>query len=139
MGPTGAKPAPTATLPVESPAQISCTSPLASPHPHGSIAFRAGTLAAALRYRMAVLKPRSRTISIRLSEEEFLTLKHLCSVTGARSVSDMTRDAMRVALHGVNRDDILGFRMDEFGALLKDLDRKLDQLAAGIESFKGER
>jgi hypothetical protein len=88
---------------------------------------------------MAVLKPRSRTISIRLSEEEFLTLKHLCSVTGARSVSDMTRDAMRVALHGVNRDDILGFRMDEFGALLKDLDRKLDQLAAGIESFKGER
>jgi predicted transcriptional regulator len=85
------------------------------------------------------LKPRSRTISIRLSEEEFLTLKHLCSVTGARSVSDLTRDAMRVALHGVNRDDILGFRMDEFGALLKDLDRKLDQLAAGIESFKGER
>jgi hypothetical protein len=88
---------------------------------------------------MAVLKPRSRTISIRLSEEEFLTLKHLCSVTGARSVSDLTRDAMRVALHGVNRDDILGFRMDEFGALLKDLDRKLDQLAAGIESFKSER
>lgn len=88
---------------------------------------------------MAVLKPRSRTISIRLSEEEFLTLKHLCSVTGARSVSDLTRDAMRVALHGVNRDDVLGFRMEEFGALLKDLDRKLDQLAAGIESFKGER
>jgi hypothetical protein len=88
---------------------------------------------------MTVLKPRSRTISIRLSEEEFLTLKHLCSVTGARSVSDLTRDAMRVALHGVTRDDILGFRMDEFGALLKDLDRKLDQLAAGIESFKGER
>jgi hypothetical protein len=46
---------------------------------------------------------------------------------------------MRVALHGVTRDDILGFRMDEFGAMLKDLDRKLDQLAAGIESFKGER
>jgi hypothetical protein len=88
---------------------------------------------------MTVLKPRSRTISIRLSEEEFLTLKQLCSVTGARSVSDLTRDAMRVALHGVNRDDLIGFRMDEFGAMLKDLDRKLDQLAAGIESFKSER
>lgn len=88
---------------------------------------------------MTVLKPRSRTISIRLSDEEFLTLKHLCSVTGARSVSDLTRDAMRVALHGVTRDDVLGLRMNEFGALLKDLDRKLDQLAAGIESFKGER
>jgi hypothetical protein len=88
---------------------------------------------------MTVLNPRSRTISIRLSEEEFLTLKHLCSVTGARSVSDLTRDAMRVALHGATRDDLLGFRMDEFGAMLKDLDRKLDQLAAGIESFKVER
>jgi hypothetical protein len=31
MGPTGAKPAPKATLPVESPAQISCASPLVSP------------------------------------------------------------------------------------------------------------
>ena len=85
---------------------------------------------------MAVLKPRSRTISIRLSEEEFLTLKHLCSVTGARSVSDMTRDAMRVVLSGVNRDDVLGLRMDEFRAQLRDLDRKIDQLAAGITSFK---
>ena len=88
---------------------------------------------------MAVLKPRSRTISIRLSEEEFLSLKNLCSVTGARSVSDLTRDAMRVVLNGLNRDDVLGLRMDEFHAQLKNLDRKIDQLAAGITSFKTDR
>jgi hypothetical protein len=140
MGPTGAKPALIQTPRCDLPTTKS-DAPLrpASPHLRNSIAAQAGILSPALRNKMTVLKPRSRTISIRLSEEEFLTLKHLCSVTGARSVSDLTRDAMRVALHGVNRDDLLGFRMDEFGAMLKDLDRKLDQLAAGIESFKGER
>jgi hypothetical protein len=83
---------------------------------------------------MAVLKPRSRSISIRLSEDEFLALKHICSVTGARSVSDLTRDAMRVVLNKANREDLLGFRMEEFRALLKNIDRKFDDLAARMTS-----
>lgn len=78
---------------------------------------------------MAVLKPRSRSISIRLSEEEFLTLKQLCSVTGARSVSDLTRDAMRMILNGANRDDVITLRLDELRTQLKHLDRKIDELA----------
>jgi hypothetical protein len=85
---------------------------------------------------MTVLKPRSRMISIRLSEEEYAGLKQLCAVTGARSVSDLTRDAMRVVLNGVNRDDVLGLRLDEFRSQLKNLDRKIDKLAAGISSIK---
>lgn len=84
---------------------------------------------------MTVLKPRSRTISIRLSEEEYQSLRGLCSVTGARSVSDLARDAMRVALKGSNRDDVLGIRLDEFRSQLKRLDRKIDRLAAGIASI----
>ena len=88
---------------------------------------------------MAVLRPRTRTISIRLSEEEFLSLKHLCSVTGARSVSDLARDAMRVLLNGVGQGDVLGVRMDEFRRLLKSLDRKIDRLAAGIIDVKTEQ
>ena len=79
---------------------------------------------------MAVLKPRSRSISIRLSEEEFLTLKQLCSVTGARSVSDLTRDAMRLILNGASRDDVITLRLDELRAQLKHLDRKIDDLAS---------
>ena len=75
-------------------------------------------------------------ISIRLSEEECAGLKKLCSVTGARSVSDLTRDAMRVFLKGVNQDDVLGLRLDEFRAQLKSLDRKIDKLAQGIGTFK---
>src|SRR5215469_2876441 len=81
------------------------------------------------RIDMAVLKPRSRSISIRLSEEEFLTLKQLCSVTGARSVSDLTRDAMRTILNGASRDDVITLRLDELRTQLKHLDRKIDDLA----------
>jgi hypothetical protein len=79
---------------------------------------------------MTILKPRSRSISIRLSEEEFLTLKQLCSVTGARSVSDLTRDAMRMILNGASRDDVITLRLDELRTQLKHLDRKIDGLAS---------
>jgi hypothetical protein len=85
---------------------------------------------------MPILKPRSRSISIRLSEDEFVTLKHLCSVTGARSVSDLTRNAMRVVLNGVNSEDGFGLRSDEFRPLLKNLERKIDQLEARIMSVE---
>ena len=88
---------------------------------------------------MSIRNRRSRTISIRLSEEEYVGLKRLCAVTGARSVSDLTRDAMRVVLNGANKDDVLGVRMDEFRALLKSLDRKIDELAAGIGSTRAGR
>lgn len=88
---------------------------------------------------MKVQNRRSRTISIRLSEEEYVGLKRLCTVTGARSVSDLTRDAMRVVLNGVNKDDVLGFRMDEFRTMLKSLDRKIDELAAGMSSTRTDR
>ena len=85
---------------------------------------------------MTVLKPRSRMISVRLSEEEYSALRRLCSVTGARSVSDLTRDAMRELLHGMNRDGQLGNFMDDFRAQMRSLDRKVEQLAAEISTFK---
>lgn len=85
---------------------------------------------------MTVLKPRSRTISIRLSEEEYLGLLNLCTVTGARSVSDVTRDAMHLVLRGANRDVFLGMYVDEFRSQIKDLDRKIEQLAGEIASYK---
>jgi hypothetical protein len=43
---------------------------------------------------MAVLKRRSRMISFRLSEEEYTSLRSLCINEGARSVSDLARDAL---------------------------------------------
>jgi hypothetical protein len=81
---------------------------------------------------MTILNPRSRTISIRLSEEEYVGLKRLSLVTGARSVSDLTRDAMRVILEGPNRDDVLVLRMDEFRKVLRTTERKVDELLARL-------
>jgi Arc/MetJ-type ribon-helix-helix transcriptional regulator len=77
-------------------------------------------------------------ISVRLSEEEYSDLRRLCSVTGARSVSDLTRDAMRELLNRMNRDGQLGNFMDDFRAQMRSLDRKIEQLAAEITTFKAD-
>lgn len=87
---------------------------------------------------MTVMKPRSRMISVRLSEEEYSALRHLCSLTGARSVSDLTRDAMRSVLRGMNREDPLTSHLDEFRAGMRSLERKVEQLEAKLTSMKSE-
>ena len=75
-------------------------------------------------------------ISVRLSEEEYAALRRLCSVTGARSVSDLTRDAMRVLLNGAGQKDVMGMHADEFRMQMRNLDRKIEQLSADITSLK---
>jgi hypothetical protein len=87
---------------------------------------------------MAVLKPRSRKVSVRLSEEEYVALRHICSLTSARSVSDLTREAMRAVVKDVNREDRLGRHLDEFRAGMRILERKVERLEAKIANFKGE-
>jgi hypothetical protein len=47
---------------------------------------------------MSVLKRRSRMVSFRLSEPEYDQLMALCDVRGARSLSDLVRDAMQALL-----------------------------------------
>ena len=85
---------------------------------------------------MTVLKRRTRMISVRLSDEEYAALMRLCIVTGARSVSDLTREAMHTLLSGANRDDVLGSHMDEFRDQMRSLDKKIEQLASEITTFK---
>ncbi len=85
---------------------------------------------------MTVLKPRSRMISIRLSEEEYAALMGLCSSTGARSMSELTRDAMRSILANNNRspDSRLEGRLEEFHSQIARLERKLEELSARMET-----
>jgi hypothetical protein len=87
---------------------------------------------------MTVLKPRSRKVSVRLSEEEYVALRRICFLTSARSVSDVTREAMRAVMKDVNRDDQLGRHLDEFRAGMRILERKVEQLEAKIATFTGE-
>lgn len=82
--------------------------------------------------KMNIRNPRSRTVSIRLSEEEYIGLKRLCLVTEARSVSDLARDALRMVLEGPKRDDVMAVCMDEVRNILRGLERKIDELIVHV-------
>jgi Arc/MetJ-type ribon-helix-helix transcriptional regulator len=81
---------------------------------------------------MTVFKARSRMVSVRLSEDEYVALRELCSTTGARSVSDLTRDAMRAFLNGTTREEMLRARMNEFSDQMNHLGRRIDELVERI-------
>jgi Arc/MetJ-type ribon-helix-helix transcriptional regulator len=87
---------------------------------------------------MTEIKRRSRMISVRLSEEEYAALRHLCSLTGARSVSDLTRDAMRSVLKRSGREEPFGNNLEEFRVGMRNLEKKVEQLEAKIMLFKSE-
>jgi hypothetical protein len=77
-------------------------------------------------------------ISVRLSEEEYTALRQLCSLTGARSVSDLTRDAVHTVLRGTNRENPLATNFEEFRTGMKNLEEKIEQLEAKITLLKSE-
>ena len=81
---------------------------------------------------MTVLKPRSRRISVRLSEDEYCALLKLCSAPGARSVSDFTRDAMRSLLTDPSLEGPLGSYVNEFRTQISNLDQRIEELAARV-------
>ena len=87
---------------------------------------------------MTVLKPRTRMISVRLSEEEYSALRRLCSMTGARSVSDLTRDSMRVLLNGANREGTFGANLEEFRSEIRNLNKKVERLAEEIATSRAD-
>jgi len=81
---------------------------------------------------MTVLKTRSRMVSVRLSENEYEALLQLCSSSGARSVSDLTRSAMQALLNGTTREEMLHNRMNEFCDQMNNLGRRIEEL---VEKF----
>ena len=84
---------------------------------------------------MTVLKPRSRSISVRLSEEEFSALLELCSESGARSVSDFTRAAVCNAVKGASREDVIHSDMKLVRGRMRILEKRIRQLTAEIAAF----
>jgi Arc/MetJ-type ribon-helix-helix transcriptional regulator len=85
---------------------------------------------------MTVLKPRSRMISVRLSEDEYSSLQQLCEATGARSVSDLTRDAVRALMQSSAPPRMSSTDVEEFRAQIAKLNRKVDELSAQAGSPK---
>jgi GH24 family phage-related lysozyme (muramidase) len=85
---------------------------------------------------MTVLRPRSRSISVRLSEEEFAALQAVCVATGARSISDLARKAMQEVLERVDEEITSNLNHDGRSSQIKSLERKVEELAAELATFK---
>lgn len=49
---------------------------------------------------MSILKPRTRVVYFRISEEDFHRLVDLCPARGARSISELARSAMQNIIRG---------------------------------------
>lgn len=87
---------------------------------------------------MTVLKLRTRMISVRLSDDEYSALQTLCLTRGSRSVSDLTRDAVRGLLNRKEGEDLLTERLEELRLQVKGLDQKIEQLALRIDLSRSE-
>jgi hypothetical protein len=84
---------------------------------------------------------RSRTVSFRVSEEEYEHLEALCIAQGVRTVSDAARDALRRqflrAAAKVEDIDTLRSRLDQVVARVDVLDREICRILAMMS--KGPR
>jgi hypothetical protein len=85
---------------------------------------------------MAVLIPRIRTINVRLSEEEYLELERFCVASGARSISDLVRNTMNSLVRSGNQDNSLASSVIEYSTHVKDLELRVRELAAELQSFR---
>jgi hypothetical protein len=82
---------------------------------------------------MAVFKRRSKLVSFRIAEEEYRSLIEICETRGARSVSEVARDAMHGLLgvngHGNGVEAKLESKVVQLQGRLEELDREVKRLA----------
>ncbi len=77
---------------------------------------------------MSVLNPRNRLVYFRVSEDEFLQFSEMCTSSGARSISDLARSAMKQMLKNPTEDAMIAERLKAFDALISMLSDKLRQV-----------
>ena len=82
---------------------------------------------------MAVLKPRSRLVYFRVSEEEFHEFSEMCQHANARSLSDFARSAMQQMRKRRADEDVLADRLRSFDELIKQVNQKLELIAQLVE------
>lgn len=89
---------------------------------------------------MPVINRRSRMLSIRISDSEYRQLVAICEVKGARSVSDLAREAMQrivAAPYGDNPDPSLSLRVAEIGERLSYLQNEILRLNRALQTQNG--
>ena len=79
---------------------------------------------------------KTRTISLRLSEQEFEVLKSLYTARGARSISEFARSAMQTVITGPGNGDRypLELKVQEMDGKLSVLDSEVARLSRVLES-----
>jgi hypothetical protein len=83
---------------------------------------------------MNVLKRRSRMVSFRLSEEEYESLRHICLTAGARSLSDIARDAVhRLIGNGGEQKKDLETQLRLLNERIDAIDQEVRRLAGRVE------
>lgn len=85
---------------------------------------------------MAVLIPRIRTIGVRLSEDEYSSLEKFCAENGARSISDLARNAIWSFVNRVSQENSLTSAVSQNVAQVKDIEEKIAKLSAEIALLK---
>jgi hypothetical protein len=82
---------------------------------------------------MSVFTRRTRTVSFRLSEEEYKELREVCIAHGIRSMSDFARLTTQWWIDGDgDPHESLLATIRELRGKLRDLDSQVKQLAGGV-------
>jgi hypothetical protein len=79
---------------------------------------------------VTVLRPRSKLVYFRVSEDEYQQLSALCERLGARSLSDLVRTSLlRLNMRGADEDGLesLAARIERLTRLVEELRQKLDE------------
>lgn len=84
---------------------------------------------------MAVLKPRSRTVTFRVSSEEFLALTASCRNSDSRSISDFARAAVLHKIRSAGRATLPAAEFNTLGKALEELDAALGDVSKAIRSI----
>lgn len=84
---------------------------------------------------MSILKRRNRMVSFRLSEDEYAGLRNVCLTEGARSVSDLARDAVHrlIGKNGASAEVQLQTTVQTLAGRMEELDREVKRLAQMVE------
>ena len=91
---------------------------------------------------MAVLRPRERLVYFRVTEDEFHQFVSVCEQEGARSVSDLARNAVQRLIAECNRnreDREVTPKVEKLEQIVADLSNLVETLAALLKSQDGVR
>lgn len=85
---------------------------------------------------MSILVPRTRTLGVRLSTDEYAALERFCLESGARSISDMARAAICNFIQRPDPGSVIATMLNQNVAQVKDLEQRIDTLTVEIQLLK---